>query len=322
MNGKQRFLAAMEGLPVDRVPVTFYAHKNGAQAHIDWVRSTGMDGIAVEPEGYYGVHRQVDFPLHTLADLRRLRPFAKDHPYIAGQVDCAARVCEAVGQDTAVFTMLFTPFSVIKHTLGGEHAVMELYREDPQSFCQVMDVMEQNNLTLMESLKERTALDGLFISFQNAEKWRFTPGEYQALLSPYDARLLQAAQSAYTHNIFHLCSWGNEPNHIGLWQHYDFGTVNWGVFQEENLSLRQGRSFFRPGTTVMGGFDRLPQGVLHSGSREEIIAFTHNLIRETGSERLILCADCSVEHDVPDEHIRWVIEAASAFASTERSLSE
>ncbi len=315
MNGKQRFLAAMDGLAVDRVPVTFYAHKNGAQEHIDWVRNTGMDGIAIEPEGFYGIQRQVEFPLRTLDDLLKLRPFDKNHPYIAGQVECAARVADAIGHDKAVFTMLFTPFSVIKHTLGGEHRVMELYRENPEAFRQVMNVIEQNNFTLIQELKEKTALDGLFISFQNADRWRFTREKYRTLLTPYDQRLLDAAKAAYPYTIFHLCSWGNEPNNIDLWQNYDFGTVNWGVFQEDDLSLLKGRSFFLPDTTVMGGFDRLPHGVLHSGSKEDMTAYTHALLRETGTQRLILCADCSVELDLPDEHIRWVIEATESFAA-------
>lgn len=316
MNGRERTLNAMKGKPVDRVPVTFYAHQPDAEAHIRWVQNTGMDAIAIEPEGYYGIHRHWDAPLKTLADFKKLRPFTKNDPYIAGQVDRAARVVEALKGEHAVFTMLFTPFSMIKHTLDqGEHAVMELLKEDPESFKNIMDVFEETNHAFIEALQEKSGLDGLFVSFQNAEKWRFTVDEYKALLAPYDQRLLAEINEAYTHNMVHLCSWGNEPNNIELWRDYDYETVNWGVFQEENLSLRQGRDFFKPGTTVMGGFDRLPEGVLYSGSREEIFKFTQDLIRETGKERLILCADCSVETDTPDEHILWVIEAAEELAN-------
>lgn len=313
MNGRQRTLAAMHGQVVDRVPVTFYAHKADGQAHIDWVRNTGMDAIAIEPEGYYGIHRHWDGPLKTIDDFRSLRPFSKDHPYIAGQVDRAAQVVDALKGETAVFTMLFTPFSMIKHTLQGEHRVMELLREDEQVFTQAMDILEENNRTMIAEMKARTGLDGLFISFQNAEKWRFSPEEYTQRLMPYDKRLLAETNAAFDHNMFHLCSWGNEPNNIHLWKDYDFETVNWGVFQEENLSLRQGRDYFGHDKTVMGGFDRLRHGVLHSGTKEEITTYTHNLIQETGRDRLILCADCSVELDLPDEHIRWVVEASASF---------
>lgn len=316
MNSRERMLNAMKGKSIDRVPVTFFAHQPNGQAHIDWVNNTGMDGIAIEPEGYYGIHRHWDAPLKTLEDFKKLRPFSKDHPYLAGQVDRAARVVEALKGEKAVFTMLFTPFSMIKHTLQSEHAVVDLWREDPKAFGQVMDVFEQNNRTFIEELKERSGLDGLFVSFQNAEKWRFTMDEYKETLTPYDQRLLADINNAFSYNIVHMCSWGNEPNNISLWRDYDYETVNWGVFQEENLSLLQGRSFFKPGTTVMGGFDRLKEGVLYRGNREEIVQYTKDLIRETGRERLILCADCSVEMDTPDEHIRWVIEGAEEYETS------
>lgn len=313
MNSRERMLNAMKGKPIDRVPVTFYAHQPNGQAHIDWVNNSGMDAIAIEPEGYYGIHHHWDAPLKTLDDFKKLRPFTKKDRYLAGQIDRAARVVEALKGEKAVFTMLFTPFSMIKHTLQSEFAVMDLWREDPQAFKQVMDIFQETNHAFIEGLKERSGLDGIFVSFQNAEKWRFTPEEYRETLSPYDQRLLAEINNAYDYNIVHLCSWGNEPNNIDLWRNYDYETVNWGVFQEENLSLLQGRSFFKPNTTVMGGFDRLKEGVLYRGSKEEIVQYTKDLICETGRDRLILCADCSVEMDLPDEHIRWVIEAAEEY---------
>ncbi|MBQ8637672.1 MAG: hypothetical protein IJ468_00720 [Lachnospiraceae bacterium] len=315
MNSKERMLNAMKGKPVDRVPVTFFAHQPSGTAHINWVKNTGMDAIAIEPEGYYGIHRHWDAPLKTLDDFKKLRPFTKRDPYLAGQIDRAARVVDAIGDEKAVFTMLFTPFSMMKHTLQSETGIMDLWRENEKAFLQVMDVFEETNLAFLEGLKERSGLDGIFVSFQNAEKWRFTPDEYREILTPYDKRLLAAINAAYDYNIVHLCSWGNEPNNIELWRDYDYETVNWGVFQEENLSLLQGRTFFRPQTTVMGGFDRLKEGILYRGNREEIVQYTKNLIRETGRERLILSADCSVETDLPDEHIRWVVEAAEEYES-------
>lgn len=162
----------------------------------------------------------------------------------------------------------------------------------------------------------RAGLDGFFISMQSGEKWRFTPEEYREILTPYDQRLLARANAYFPEtNIVHLCSWGNEPNNIQVWQDYDYHTVNWGAYQEENLSMRQGRDFFKPGTTVMGGFARLPEGVFYRGSREEIKAFTKDLIEETGPERFVSSGDCSIQTDTPDEHIRWVIEAAEEYAA-------
>ena len=313
MNCKERFMAAMRGEPVDRVPVTFYAHQPNAKAHIEWVQRTGMDGIAIEPEGYYGIAGHWDAPLQTLDDLKKVRPFTKKDKYISGQVDRARKVADAIGQDHAILSMAFTPFSVIKHTLGGETRIMELYREDPVAFRGVMDVFEETTFNLLDAMKESGTLDAFFISFQNAELWRFTPEEYTELLMPYDKRLLAKSNENFSDVIVHLCSWGNEPNNVFLWKDYDYKVLNWGVYQEIDLSLAQGRKYFRPGTTVMGGFDRLEHGIMYTGTIEQIKEHTKQIIRETGKEGLILSADCSVEPWLPDASVRAIIEACEEY---------
>lgn len=317
MKKKERFLAAVQGKPVDRVPVSFYTHlpleDNAVPANVNWVKNTGMDMIGIEPDGFYQLHW--DAPLKTLEDFKRLRPYKKEDYFIAAQLDRACRVAEALQDDAAVYYMLFTPFSFVKHTLDeGQQAVMRLWNEDTAAFKQVMDVIEENNYLLMDLMKEKAGLDGFFISMQSGEKWRFTPEEYRKQLTPYDTRLISYANEKYENNIIHLCSWGNEPNNVEIWRDYDYKVLNWGVYQEENLSMLQGRSYFKPETTVMGGFDRLPEGVLYKGSKEEIKSFTKELIRETGERRFIISADCSIQEDTPDDHIRWVIEAAEEYA--------
>lgn len=320
MTQRERFLKALRGEKTDRVPVSFYTHlpvgdDNGVSVNVNWVRNTGMDMIAIEPDGFYNLHW--DKPLKTLADFKALRPYKREDHFIAAQVDRASRVAEALGGEAAVYYMLFTPFSFVKHTLSnGQHPVMDLWREDTAAFKQVMDVIEENNRLFMDVLHEKAGLDGFFISLQSGEKWRFTPEEYREHLTPYDQRLLAYANGHFPEtNIIHLCSWGNEPNNIHLWRDYDYHTLNWGVYQEENLSMRRGKDYFKPGTTVMGGFDRLPEGVLYRGSEAEIKAFTKQLIAETGPEHFIISADCSIQEDTPDEHIRWVVEAAEEYAA-------
>lgn len=318
MNKKERVLNALQGKPVDRVPVTFYRHffsqeDNTVSANVDWVKNTGMDMICVEPDGFYALHW--DSALQTLDDWKKFRPHRKNEYFIAGQLDRARRIAEKLHDDAAVYYMLFTPFSFIKHTVGGgQKKVMNLWNEDKNVFMQVMDVIEEENCMLMDLMKETTGIDGFFISMQSAEKWRFTPEEYKKYLTPYDTRLIGYANSKYSNNIVHLCSWNNEPNNVEVWRDYDFKIVNWGVYQEENLSLRQGRDYFKPGTTLMGGFDRNPEGVLYRGSKYEIKSFTKDLIKQVGDAGLILSADCSIQEDTPDDHIRWVIEAAEEYA--------
>ena len=73
MNKKERVLNALQGKPVDRVPVTFYRHffsqeDNTVSANVDWVKNTGMDMICVEPDGFYALHWAVSYT-HLLGSI-------------------------------------------------------------------------------------------------------------------------------------------------------------------------------------------------------------------------------------------------------------
>ena len=99
-----------------------------------------------------------------------------------------------------------------------------------------------------------------------------------------------------------------------VWKDLDYKTVNWGVYPEA-MTLGQGRSYFKPGTNVMGGFDRNPEGILYCGDRQSIKDETKRIIREAGDQGLILSADCSIEESTPAEHMSWVVEAAEEYAA-------
>jgi uroporphyrinogen decarboxylase len=318
MDSKTRVLDAMYGRKTDHVPVSWYTHfpdqtDNTVAEQIRWANSTDMDMLCIETDGYMEWDCGKT-PIKTPEALRRMKPHKKDDPYIEGQVDRAKRIAEGL-PDRAVTYMLFTPFGTIKHSLNSpnqEWEVMDLLRADPDAVRHAMEVIEEDNFTLIERLRKETELTGLFVSMQNCEQDRFEKEEYISLLSPYDKRLIAAVNSAFPkeQNIVHLCSWRGIPNNIEIWQAYDYSTVNWAVSIETGLGLKEGRTFFHEGSILMGGFDNRPEGVLYRGSEEEIKAETKRLIESAGKDRLILCSDCSVQKDTPDEHLRWVAEAA------------
>ena len=46
-----------------------------------------------------------------------------------------------------------------------------------------------------------------------------------------------------------------------------------------------------------------------------IVSQTKKLLQDAGQEGVILGADCSLPKDIDRQRIRWVIEAAEAFAA-------
>ena len=79
------------------------------------------------------------------------------------------------------------------------------------------------------------------------------------------------------------------------------------------MNLVEGMKFFG-GRCVLGGFDNRPQGVLYSGTREEVEAETARLIQRAGKTGVILGADCTLPATVDVNRFSWVVEAASRLA--------
>ena len=66
---------------------------------------------------------------------------------------------------------------------------------------------------------------------------------------------------------------------------------------------------WRFGSTVWGGFDNRPGSFLYTATREEIEQEVARLIEQGGKSGYILGADCSIHNELPEERIRWVVEA-------------
>lgn len=319
MTKKQRILSAIQGMPVDRVPTSWYTHfpdqrDNTVADQVAWAKAADMDMLCVETDGYM----QFDCgntALSTPQALLALRPHKAGDPYIAGQVDRARRIAEDLKDDAAVTYMLFTPYSTIKHSTGCEWLVRDMLRENPAAVQHAMQVIEEDNFLLMEQLHREAGLDGVFISLQNNELDRYTAAEYKQQLAPWDDRLLARAKELFPFTVLHLCAWRGLPNRMEGWQHHRCEAINWACHIETDLGLKAGRSFFHRNAALMGGFDNRPCGILHWGNEQQIKTYTHRLLDAAGTQRLILSSDCSVQGDTPVEHLRWVKEACEEYAS-------
>lgn len=314
MNARERALRAMEGLPVDYVPQTFFYHMEGMsmEEQLKWIKDSGMDLICLVNDGYENY--PMDLPTNSVEDFRHIPRLGRNHEYFTGQIDRVNRIIDEFKGERAFTYLFYTPFSMLKHRLGDETRIMEYWKEDRQAIIDAMAVMEETNYLLMRALKENTEVDGTLSSFQNAEVDRFSPEEYEDYLTRWDISMAAHAKYFYRHNVFHLCSWVGVPNNLFLWKDLDFDCVHWGVHIEKDLDLKQAREYFPKGTTIMGGFDNRPQSILYHGTEQEVKDYTKGLIDAAGSQGYIISADCSVAHDIPLERFRWIKEAAQEYA--------
>ena len=105
-------------------------------------------------------------------------------------------------------------------------------------------------------------------------------GIYYCVVEPYDLKVLDYANSISKYNILHCCGWSGDKNRVEVWKNYKAAAVNLAVYVED-MDLNVGRDFFNT-NCVLGGFDNRKNGVLYSGTLDEIKSETIKLINTVG----------------------------------------
>ena len=319
MNKRERVLAAMNLQPVDRPPVGFWFHFQAeqgvgeacVQAHLDYYNHIDVDMVKIMCDSYFDYPNPVAKAVKEPKDWYAMKPLGKDSPFIREQVERARAVKAGLKDDMVVIYNVFAPFSLIRFGVGDD-LVMDHLRREPEAIAYALDVIAQDCCTLSELLVTDAGIDGIYYCVQGGEKNRFTPEEYRRLITPTDKRVLEHANRFSDTNVLHCCGWAGIPNNLEVWQDYPAKAVNWACFVE-NMNLVEGMKFFG-GRCVLGGFDNRPQGVLYSGTREEVEAETARLIQRAGKTGVILGADCTLPATVDVNRFAWVVEAASRLA--------
>lgn len=317
MNYRERFFNAMDGKEVDRVPVGFWHHFfnenwtgiNNIRSHIAYYEDLPLDFIKTMCDGFF--EYPFSYKIEKASDWAKIRPLGKNSEYVRGQIERAKAVNEHFISERACLYNVFVPFTVIRHTMGDEMVTSHL-KENPEAVKEAMKIVAEDTVTLIEGLMTEAGCDGLYLPLQGGEYNRFTVEQYEQIVAPFDKIIYDCANSYSQYNMSHLCAWAGDKNRLELWKNVPVKAVNWAVSIEE-MSLSEGREFFG-GKTCVGGFDNRPQGILNTGTKEEIKAYTKKLIDDFGTTRgLILGADCSIPADIDPDHIRWVIEATEEY---------
>ena len=319
MDKRERVLACMNHLTVDRPPVGFWFHfsdeqKMGAacvQAHLDYYNHVDVDLAKIMCDGYFDYPNPLAQSVQKASDWYHLKPLGKNHPFLREQVDRAKAVKDGLKDDMCVFYNVFAPFSSIRYGTSDE-LVMAHLREDPQAVAYALGIIAEDNSTLCELLMTEAGCDGIYYCVQGGEKDRMTGETYRAYVTPSDKAVLSHANKFSPYNILHCCGWAGIPNRLENWQDYPAKVINWAVFIEE-MDLVRGRAFFS-GKTVLGGCDNRKTGVLYTGSKAEVQSFVRKLVssfdQDTG---YMIGADCTLPADIDKKRIQWVIEAVNSL---------
>lgn len=325
MDKRTRVLNALNKKEVDHVPVGFWFHFGGEeavgeaciQAHLKYYRETDLDLVKIMCDNYF------PYPLPKIEkaeDWNKLVPLTAEHPFIREQVERAQKIVEEIGKERCVFYNVFAPFSSLRFgadAIGiSDEQVMEHIRENRTAVMKALDAIAQTNALLAELLITEAGCDGVYYCVQGGEYTRFTVEEYRSIITPSDLYVLEHANRYSENNILHMCGWAGNRNQLCLWKDYPAKAVNWAV-HVEGLSLEDGR-YFIDGRTSLGGFEthwdeHTQEGIIYTGTKEELQEYTKNLIINHGKNGLMLGGDCTIDAKLDWERIRWIIEAARSI---------
>lgn len=314
MNKNERVKSAFRGGPVDHVPVSMWFHFQGedrfgerfVETHMDYYRASNIDFIKIMNDAFFPF--PIDAAITKASDWRTLRPKGKNSRYIREQAEYAARLNDRLQGDCPTFWSIFAPFSSMRFTVG-DPMVTEHLKEDPESVVEGMKAVAQDGADIAELCTTIGGCTGSYIALHSADVGRFTEEQYRAWIRPQDMMVIDSMNANSEYNIAHLCGWSGIKNHLDWWKDYPLQLMHWAA-NVDDVTWEQGKGYFGE-TPRMGGFDSRSTGLLYTGSEEEIKAETRRLLSVSGTQGVILGADCTIPSDIDYSRIRWVVEAAS-----------
>ena len=326
MTKRERVLAALAGRPVDRVPVSAWAHllpdertvEGLARAELKWLDTYDWDWLKVNPratvfaEGF-GAKFDLNTYYGVLPRLTALtRPFTLDD-LEAGDpgrgawgehVELLTTLRASVGETPFVQT-LFSPASVLGFLAGRPTATtqigvadahnaafFELIRTRPKLAHQALTQIAAGLVKLAKASVEAGA-DGLFFAITRiAREGLLTTAEFDEFCRPYDQLVLRAVSDAHF-NVLHLCGpkayWNQAVT-------YPVHAINWASVGQGNPDVAQARQ--TTDLALVGGIDE--GALLAQGTPDDVEAAVRAALERGGDRKFLLAPGCTVESARPE----------------------
>lgn len=321
MTKRDRVYAAIDGRPVDRVPVALWRHfpqedqraESLAAAHVAFFRTYDWDFLKVtSASGFYGddwglrstyrpnregTRHYLDRPIKRETDwpkLKRIDVTAGAH----GRELRALRLIRKELPQEIVLATVFSPLSIAR-TLAGETALLRYLRDSVDEMHEGLDIITEATAKFAEECLAAGA-DGLFFATQCASTAYMTIEEYEEFARPYDLRVLDAARHA---ELIMLHIHGERIMFEQLTD-YPVQIINWHD-RRSTPTLKEARTQFSG--TLAGGIDAMD--TIGKGTPEQVAAEVRDAIAQTGGTRFIATAGCVIPIDAPEANVRAVRQA-------------
>jgi uroporphyrinogen decarboxylase len=316
MSKRERLQAALQGRPVDRMPVAFWRHWPGddqraeslALAAIDFQRRYDLDFIKLPVSSTftvddYGVKHDYQGSLmgdraylervvQKMEDWDRIHPLDIHQGTYGWHLKAIEKIVQQKEKDTPFVITMFNPLSMAAY-LSGDEIFLAHLRSYPQKVEAALSALTETSRSFARAAIE-TGADGIFLSTRLASYEILNAEEYRQYGRPGDLAVLDAAKDGWF-NILHL-----HGQHLMLPQLADYPVqvLNWHD-RTTPYSLIDAAKIF-PGA-LLGGVEQYK--VLRFAGKDEIEAQVQDAVRQMKGRRLIISPGCTYPLDVPHSNL-------------------
>lgn len=336
MNKRERVDAALRGVAVDRVPISFWGHSylrewsaaGLADAMLENYHAYDWDWIKVNPRASYHVEdwggelvRSND-PNHgpafkhpavrEPADFRRIRPLEPHQGVLGEQLEALTQIRDNLKGEAYFVQTIFSPLSVAKYLVGNRPEPIKVAMEDdPGALRAALNVIVETFAIYAQACLESGASGIFFATTGWASSGQLTEDQYRRWGTDFDQPVMEAFASRAPFNILHNCG---SNIYFDLLADYPLQAISWASTLPGNPTLGEGKA--RTSKAVMGGVSE--KTTLVDGAPNAVAQEVRAAIAQTEGRRVLVAPGCSIPPRTPAANLT----AAATAARTPGDRSE
>jgi uroporphyrinogen decarboxylase len=322
MTKRERVLAALKRLPVDRPPVAFWRHvpdldhtaQGLADAMLAFQRAWDLDLIKIMSSGVYcvedwgckvayrrspyGAKACTQLAVGQVSDWNRLKTLDPGSGALGRELEALRLIVRGRSDDVPVLHTVFAPLTIARK-LAGDRLNADL-ESRPEAVMAALEVITDTVIRYVAAVVEAGA-DGIFYASQDASRDVLDEDRHARFGMPHSQRVLESLHGTPVFTMLHL-----HGRHV----YFDrkaalpVAAVNWhDRLTEPSLGDALGR--FKG--AVVGGLNE--SKTLLNGPASAVTAEVADAIRQTEGTGVIIAPGCVLPLATPDSSLQAVVEA-------------
>jgi uroporphyrinogen decarboxylase len=335
MMSRERVLAALDGRPLDRPPISFWGHvyhRESSAADLvdatlelqrefqwDWIKLNPRKHYHVEPWGvsyrYPGVPDEKpkleQWPVRTADDWASIGERPVTEPAFAEQIEAVRLMRRALGPDVPLIETVFTPLAVLGEMVDIPATLRGHIDHAPDQVRGALERVTRTYERVVPALLDAGA-DGIYFATVDwgSRDW-LSAEEYATWARPYDLRVMAPAARA-PFNVLHVCKARNLVLELA---DEPVRALSWAATDPTNPSLKD--VLARSERAVMGGIDH--ERSLIAADTGPALDDLRRGFEQTAGRRWLVAPGCSISPKTPRATLRALRDAVETIMTGSRA---